>query len=77
MLIRLKYSRFQGDGSQDVDDWFFEFRSITLANQEDLEAKQRILQGLLKGEALKWYQDTPDRNWDDWDNFISLFFRTF
>ena len=38
----LKYSRFQGDGSQDVDDWFSKFESIALANQEDLEAKQRI-----------------------------------
>ena len=39
---RLKYSRFKGDGSQDVDDWFTEFESIALANQEELAAKQRI-----------------------------------
>ena len=77
MHTHLKYSRFQGDGSQDVDDWFSKFESIALANQEDLEAKQRIFQDLLKGEALKWYQDILDRNWDDWDNFISLFLRTF
>ena len=56
---RLKYSRCRGDGSQDVDDWFCEFESIALANQEDNEAKARIFQGLLKGEAFKWYQDVP------------------
>ena len=47
---------------KDVDDWFFEFKSIALENQEDLEAKQIIFQGLLKGEALKWYHDILDRN---------------
>ena len=29
---RLKYSRFKGDGSQDVDDWLTEFKSTALAN---------------------------------------------
>ena len=38
-----------------MDDWFSEFESIALANQEELETKYRIFQGLLKGEALKWY----------------------
>ena len=52
---RFKYSRFRGDGIQNVDDWFCEFESTVLANQEDNEAKARIFQGLLKGEALKWY----------------------
>ena len=28
----LKYSKFRGDRSQDVDDWFSEFESIALAN---------------------------------------------
>ena len=58
---RLKYSRFKGDGGQDVDDWLIEFKSTALANQEELAAKQRIFQGVLKGKALKWYQDVPDR----------------
>ena len=58
---RLKYSRFKGDGSQDVDDWLTEFESTALANQEELAAKQRIFQGVLKIEALKWYQDVSDR----------------
>ena len=77
MLTRLKYSKFRGDGSQDVDDWFSEFESIALANQEELETKYRIFQGLLKGVAMKWYQDVPDATQNNWENFISLFFRTF
>src|SRR5450759_5048146 len=77
MPTRLKYSKFRGDGRQDVDEWFSEFESIALANQEDEQIKQRIFQGLLKGEALKWYQDVPVATRNDWDNFILLFLRTF
>ena len=73
----LKYSRFKGDGSQDVDDWLTEFESTALANQEELAAKQRIFQGVLKGEALKWYQDVPDRIRDNWEQLTLLFLRTF
>ena len=75
--IRLKYSRFKGDGSQDVDDWLTEFESTALANQEELAAKQWIFQGVLKGEALKWYQDVPDLIWDNWEQLTLLFLRTF
>ena len=60
-----------------MDDWFSEFESIALANQEELGSKQRIFQGLLKGEALKWYQDVPDATRNDRDNFTPLFLRTF
>ena len=28
----LKYSRFKGDGSQDVDDWLTEFKSTIVSN---------------------------------------------
>jgi hypothetical protein len=52
-MTRLKYKRFKEDGHQDVDDWFSEFESTGVANQEEDEAKQRIFQGLLKGEVLK------------------------
>jgi hypothetical protein len=48
-MTRLKYKRFKGDGHQDVDDWFSEFESTAVANQEEDEVKQRIFQGLLKG----------------------------
>ena len=74
---RLKYSRSRGDGSQDVDDWFCEFESTTLANQEDNEAKARIFQGLLKGEALKWYQDVPEFTRSSWEQLTRLFLKTF
>ena len=73
----LKYSRFKGDGSQDVDDWLTEFESTALANQEELAAKQRIFQGVLKGKALKWYQDVPDRIRNNWEHLTLLFLRTF
>ena len=58
---RLKYSKFKGDGSQDVDDWLTEFKSTAAANQEEPAATLCIFQGLLKGEALKWYEDVLDR----------------
>ena len=74
---RLKYSRFRGDKSQDVDDWYREFESIATANEEDPEAKRRIFQGLLKGEVLKWYQDVPDITRDSWADFVPLILKTF
>jgi hypothetical protein len=73
----LKYKRFTGDGHQDVDDWFSEFKSTAVANQEEDEAKQRIFQGLLKGEALKWYQDIPVRDRNDWDQLTIAFLQAF
>jgi hypothetical protein len=76
-MTRLKYKRFKGDGHQDVDDWFSEFESIAVANQETEEAKQRIFQGLLKGEALKWYQDVPVWNRNDWDQLTTAFLQAF
>ena len=74
---RLKYSRFKGDGSQDVDDWFCEFESTALANQENNETKARIFQSLLKGEALKWYQDVPEFTRSSWEQLTRLFLKTF
>jgi hypothetical protein len=74
---RLKYSRFRGDGRHDVDDWYCEFESIANANEEDPEAKRRIFQGLLKGEALKWYIDVPEDTRDSWAEFVPLFLKTF
>ena len=74
---RLKYSRFKGDGSQDVDNWLTEFKSTVVANQEEPAAALQIFQGLLKGEALKWYQDVPDRIRTNWEQLTNLFLRTF
>ena len=64
---RLKYSRFKGDRSQDVDDWLTEFKSTAATNQEEPAAALCIFQGLLKGKALKWYQDVPDPIQTNWD----------
>ena len=64
---RLKYNRFKGDGSRDVDDWLIEFKSTVIANQEEPAAALQIFQGLLKGEALKWYQDVPERIRSNWE----------
>lgn len=74
---RLKYEKFKGDGQQDVDDWLGEFESTALANEEVPASKHRIFQGLLKGEALKWYQDLSEEVKDDWHELIPLFLRTF
>jgi hypothetical protein len=73
----LKYKRFKGNGHQDVDDWFSEFESTAVANKEEDEAKQRIFQGLLKGEVLKWYQDIPVRDRNDWDQLTTTFLQAF
>jgi len=76
-MTRLRYQRFRGDGSQDADDWLCEFESTALANQEDEAAQRRIFQGLLKGEALKWYQDVPDPVRNDWDQLRTEFLQAF
>jgi hypothetical protein len=60
-----------------VDDWFCEFKSIATANQEEPNSKKMIFQGLLKGEALKWYQDVPGDDREDWTTFSDLFLKTF
>ena len=74
---RLKYSRFKGDRSQDVDVWLIELKSMVIANQEEPATILRIFQRLLKGEALKWYQDVPDRIRTNWEQLSRLFLRTF
>lgn len=75
--LRLKYRRFKGDGKEDVDDWLCEFNSTAAANEEDVATKLRIFQGLLKGEALQWYQDIPDPVRNNWEQLTATFLRTF
>ena len=76
-IPRLKYRKFRGDGKDDVDDWLCEFNSTAAANQEDVETKLRIFQGLLKGEALHWYQDLSEAVRNDWEELTTMFLRTF
>ena len=75
--IYFKYNKFKGNGSQDMDDWLMEFESIVLANQEEPGAKRRIFQGLLKGEALKWYQDVLDQIQNKCEQLTLFFLYTF
>jgi hypothetical protein len=77
IMTRLRYKRFKGDGGQDADDWLCEFESTALANQENEAAQRRIFQGLLKGEALKWYQDIPDLVRNDWEQLKADFLQDF
>lgn len=77
VMTRLRYKRFKGDGNQDADDWLCEFESTALANQENEAAQRRIFQGLLKGEALKWYQDVPDLIRNNWDQLRNDFLQAF
>ena len=37
--IYLKYSRFKGHGSQNVDEWLTKFKTTALANQVEPVAK--------------------------------------
>ena len=74
---QLKYSNFRGDGNQDTDDWYYKFESIATANQKYPASKRRTFQGLLKGEALKWYQDIPAETREEWTDFTFLFLKTF
>ena len=61
-----------------MDDWLTEFKSTAMANQlEEPATTLWIFQGLLKGEALKWYQDISDRIRTNWDQITNLFLRTF
>lgn len=76
-LTRLKYNRFKGDRETDVDDWLDEFTATAQANQEDAESRLRVFSGLLKGEALKWYLDTPEDVREDWGRLTGAFLRTF
>lgn len=74
---RLKYTKFRGDDRMDVDDWMAEFEATAEANQEDPASKRRVFHGLLKGEALRWYQDIPEAIRNDWAQLTDLFLRTF
>jgi hypothetical protein len=74
---RLKYNKFRCDGSQDADEWIKEFEVTLEANQEDPATRLRIFPGLLKGEALLWFDDVDDEVKANWPNLSALFKRTF
>jgi hypothetical protein len=74
---RLKYNKFRCDGSQDADEWIKEFDVTIEANQEDPDTRSRIFPGLLRGEALLWYDDVPAATRHDWAQLSALFKTTF
>lgn len=74
---RLKYRKFRGDGREDVDEWLSEFNATAAANQEDEAIKLRLFQGLLKKEALQWYQEEPDNVRRSWGLLSDAFRRAF
>lgn len=74
---RLKYRKFKADGREDVDDWLCEFNSTAAANEDDVQTKLRMFQGLLKGEALHWYQDVSPQIRNDWEQLTGIFLQTF
>lgn len=55
-VFRIKYTRFKGDGVQDVDDWMEQYLATLAANDEgDEDTTKRLFRGLIDGEALRWY----------------------
>lgn len=74
---RLKYNKFKCDGSQDADEWIKEFEVTLDANMEDPATRLRIFPGLLKGEALLWFDDVEPGVRNDWPALSALFKRTF
>lgn len=76
-LPRLKYRKFQGDRKEDVDNWLCDFNSTATAKEEEIATKLHIFQGLLKKEALHWYQDILEPVRNDWKQLTTSFFQTF
>ena len=71
---RLKYSKFEGGGEQDVDDWLDHFKAILEANDEtDPDIRKRLFYGLLRGEALRWYNGLERGVRNDWDQLMRAF----
>ena len=76
--FRIKYSRFKGDGDQDVDDWMEQYLACLSANDEaDLDTTKRLFRGLIEGEALRWYGTLPQGVKDDWPTLKAAFEQEF
>ncbi|CAM6128594.1 unnamed protein product [Calypogeia fissa] len=76
--FRIKYTRFRGDGSQDVDDWMEQYLATLAANDEgDEDTTKRLFRGLIDGEALRWYNALDARVRADWARLKSAFEQEF
>ncbi|CAM6125094.1 unnamed protein product [Calypogeia fissa] len=76
--FRIKYTRFRGDGSQDVDDWMEQYLATLAANDEgDEDTTKRLFRGLIDGEALRWYNALDAGVRADWARLKSAFEQEF
>jgi Retrotransposon gag protein/Zinc knuckle len=76
--FRIKYTRFKGDGSQDVDDWMEQYLATLAANAEgDEETTKRLFRGVIEGEALKWYGTLDAAVKNDWPRLQAAFEQEF
>src|SRR5450759_1378299 len=76
--FRIKYTRFKGDGSQDVDDWMEQYLATLAANDEgDVETTKRLFRGVIEGEALRWYGMLDQAVKADWPTLKSAFEQEF
>jgi hypothetical protein len=76
--FRIKYNRFKGDGTQDVDDWMEQYLATLSANDEgDVGTTKRLFRGVIEGEALKWYGTLDQAVKDDWPTLKSAFEQEF
>src|SRR5450759_3255104 len=70
----IKYTRFKGDGSQDVDDWMEQYLATLAANDEgDVETTKRLFRGVIKGEALRWFGTLDVTVKNDWPTLKHAF----
>jgi hypothetical protein len=77
-LFQIKYSRFRGDGTQDVDDSMEQYLATLAANDEgDEDTTKRLFRGLIDGEALRWYNSLDVAVRGDWSRLRAAFEQEF
>lgn len=74
---RIKYTKFKGDGSQKVDDWWCEWLAATRTNEEPPDRMAIVFQGLLLGEARKWFDQLDPAEKDDITQLEETFLKEF
>lgn len=76
--FRIKYTRFKGDGTQDVDDWMEQFQPTLAGNDETDDATaRRLFRGLIDGEAMCWYNSQSAMLHGDWPGLRAAFVKEF
>ncbi|CAM6125591.1 unnamed protein product [Calypogeia fissa] len=75
--FRIKYTQFKGSWSQDVDNWMEHYLATATNDEVDNDTRKKLFQGLIGGEALKWYNALDAKTRDDWDRLKTAFKREF